>query len=134
MFKQIKMSYEEFTEQNRDFFAATVDIFFEKAVELAKNKKFEEALQVGNDALVMAKYSNIGYPVVYLIGLLCEAYLDNDQPEIADNFFKSGMEILDENDSTYNRDVDQFLDLKMIIEEELEKKNKSLHNEQQVIA
>jgi hypothetical protein len=126
------MNYEGFRqqieEQHGDFFTTMVTTFFKKAVEFAINKQYEEALKVGNDALAMAQYSNIDYEIVYLIGMLCEAYLDNDQPEIANEFFEFGVKILDENDSSYDRDVDQFLDLKIIIEEELEKKNKSLQN------
>ena len=57
------------------------------------------------------------------IGMLCEAYLDNDQPELADEFFKYGMNIIDEGDGTYDTDLNQFLDLKIIIDEELKKKN-----------
>ena len=79
-------------------------------------------MAVGLDALILVKYSNIGYPVVYLIGMICQACLDNNQPELADKFFKCGMKILDENDSTYEDDINQFLDLKSIIEVELKKK------------
>lgn|SRR5690554_4256367 len=121
------MSYENFRQQiiekNGDFFSSTVTAFFEKAVELATNEKYEEALAVGNDALVLVKYSNIGYPVVYLIGMLCQAYLDNDQPEVADRFFRYGMTILNENDATYDDDINQFLDLKGIIDDELKQKS-----------
>jgi len=80
-------------------------------------------LAVGNDALVLVKYSNIGYPVVYLIGMLCQAYLDNDQPEVADRFLDMGMTILNENDATYDDDINQFLDLKGIIDDELKQKS-----------
>lgn len=121
------MSYENFRQQiiekNGDFFSSAVTAFFEKAVELATNEKYEEALAVGNDALVLVKYSNIGYPVVYLIGMLCQAYLDNDQPEVADRFFRYGMTILNENDATYDDDINQFLDLKGIIDDDLKQKS-----------
>lgn len=121
------MSYENFRQQiiekNGDFFSSAVTAFFEKAVELATNEKYEEALAVGNDALVLVKYSNIGYPVVYLIGMLCQAYLDNDQSEVADMFFRYGIKILNENDATYDDDIDQFLDLKGIIDDELKQKS-----------
>jgi hypothetical protein len=70
----------------------------------------------------MAKYSNFEYSVVYLIGMLCQTYLDNGQPEIADRFFNHGIRILDENEPDYNEIVDQFLDLKIIIKEELKNK------------
>jgi hypothetical protein len=113
----------EIIQKYGDFFTARLEHFFTKAIELASNEKYEEAIIVGNDALVLAKYSNAGYAVLYLIGMLCQAYLDNNQPEIANDFLKAGMTFIDNKDENYDRDIDQFLDLKIIIDEELKKKS-----------
>lgn len=113
---------QEVIEKNGDFFHVLLDQFFHKAIELAQNDKFEEAIEIGNDALVLAKYSNVGYELIYLLGMLCEAYIDNNQPEIAMKYFKCGMTIIDDKDNKFNDDVNHFLDLKAIIDEELNKK------------
>lgn len=113
--------------QEGEFFARRVELFFTLAVDFAQNKKYNEALIIGNDALTLAKYSNLDYEILYLIGMLCQAYLENDQPEIANDFFKKGMTIIEQgenkNKDTYVSDINSFLDLKIIIDDELKKKN-----------
>jgi hypothetical protein len=113
---------EEIEEKYGDDFSVITTLFFKKAIELADDEKYEDAIKVGRDALVMANYSNIGYSLVYLLGMLCQAYLDNNQPEEANEFFTYGIELLDKNMYDYNEDVDRFLDLKIIIDNELAKK------------
>jgi hypothetical protein len=125
------MNYKEFQQdiinKNGDLFTAQLEQFFTKAVDLAQNEKYDEALIVGNDALVLAKYSNAGYAILYLLGMLCQAYLDSDKPELADKYFRYGMNMIDENKNensdTYTNDINSFLDLKIIIDNELKKKN-----------
>lgn len=125
------MSYKEFQQdiinKNGDLFTAQLEQFFTKAVDLAQNEKYDEALMVGNDALVFAKYSNAGYAILYLLGMLCQAYLESDKPELADKYFRYGMNMIDENKNensdTYTNDINSFLDLKIIIDDELKKKN-----------
>lgn len=51
-----------------------VNYLFEQAVDLAQNEKLEEAIEICQDALVFCKYSNIGYEIIYLLGLLSEIY------------------------------------------------------------
>lgn len=113
--------------QDGEFYAQRLEQFFSSAVDFAQNEKYDEALIVGNDALTLAKYSNVGYEILYLIGMLCQAYLENDQPEIANDFFNKGMTIIEqgeeENKDTYANDINSFLDLKIIIDDELKKKN-----------
>jgi hypothetical protein len=125
------MNYKEFQQdiinKNGDLFTAQLEQFFTKAVDLAQNEKYDEALIIGNDALVLAKYSNAGYALLYLLGMLCQAYLDSDKPELADKYFRHGMNMIDENKNensdTYTNDINSFLDLKIIIDNELKKKN-----------
>lgn len=113
--------------QDGEFYSQRLEQFFSAAVELAQNEKLDEALIIGNDALTLAKYSNAGYEILYLIGMLCQAYMENDKPETANDFFKKGMTIIEqgknENWDTHEDDINSFLDLKIIIDEELKKKN-----------
>jgi hypothetical protein len=113
--------------QHGEFYVAMVDLFFTQAVKFAKNGQLDEAAEVCRDALVFAKYSDIGYAVIYLLGMLCEVYLNNEQPEYAENIFKMGVEIIREgkktgaDQGTYSNDIDAFLDLKIQIDEALNK-------------
>ncbi|MDR1880031.1 MAG: hypothetical protein LBQ78_03785 [Tannerellaceae bacterium] len=106
-------------------YAAIVEIFFAQAVEFAENGQLDEAVEVCSDALVFAKYSDIGYAVIYLLGMLCEVYLNNGQPEFAENVFKMGVEIIRKGEKTgadqgtYSSDIDAFLDLKIQIDKAL---------------
>ena len=44
---------------------------------------------------------------------------------MADKYFNYAMLILDKNDSGYDEDMNKFLDLKALIERELQKKNEA---------
>lgn len=120
------MSYKSFQKEiikkHGEFFTSQIEVFFTKAVDLANNEKYDEALEVGNDALILSKYSTVDYEILYLIGMLCQAYLQNDQPKIANKFFKYGMTIADELNETYERDINSFLDLKIEIDKALKRK------------
>lgn len=121
------MYYKEFRQflikNHGDLFASLQTAFFEKAVEAAHNGCYDDALILGEDAMTLAKYSNIGYPNIYLAGMLCQCYLDNGMPEKANTIFERVMPYLDENDDSFREDVDQFLDLKIEIENALGKGN-----------
>ena len=97
-------------------FAEIVDVFFKNATEEAINGNFDEAISIANDALVFAKYSNDKYSILYIVGMMCQAYIDNNQPELSDKFFKYGMSIIKETDFNYDRDLNSFLDLKILID------------------
>ena len=122
------MYYKEFRQflikNHGDLFASLQTVFFEKAVEAAQKGYYDDALILGEDAMTLAKYSNIGYPNIYMAGMLCQCYLDNGMPEKANAIFERVMPYLDENDDTYNEDVDSFLDLKIEIEKAIEKEKK----------
>lgn len=99
-----------------------VNYLFEQAVDLAQNEKLEEAIEICQDALVFCKYSNIGYEIIYLLGLLSEIYLNNNQLEIAENIFNLGMTLIKRgkeknmDEGSYDKDIDSFLDLKIKID------------------
>ena len=81
------MDYQSFQksiiEKFGDFYADQIDVFFTQSVQFAKEEKFEEAVKAANFALSISVYSNIGYEIIYLIGMLCQSYLDINQPEIS---------------------------------------------------
>ncbi len=121
------MNYEQYRQEiikeKGAFIETLVDGFFNKAIEFAKEDNFEQAVKLGNDALVLSKYCDLGDALLYLIGMLCNAYIDNDQPEMANQLFQQGMVLIENNDGKYNEDVNIFLDLKVTIDEELRKIN-----------
>lgn len=122
-----------------DFYSSQFEILFEKAVKNAENGNLKTSIKIAKDALFISKYSNIGYNRLYLIGLLCQVYLDCNQPEYANIYFKFGMKIIREkNFSDYKKhwdyvnsidsnipkydfmkEVDSFLDLKIQIDKKL---------------
>lgn len=114
------MYYKEFRQflinNHGDLFASLQTAFFEKAVEAAQNGCYEDALVLGEDAMTLAKYSNVGYPNIYMAGMLCQCYLDNGMLDKANDIFERVMPYLDERDEDYNEDVDKFLDLKIAID------------------
>ncbi len=102
--------------------SAIVNCLFEQAVELAQNEKLEEAIEICQDALIFCKYSNIGYETIYLVGLLSEIYLNNNQLAIAEKTFNLGMTVIKRSKEknmdggSYDKDIDSFLDLKIKID------------------
>ena len=109
----------EIQKKHGEHFAEIVELFFTKATEFAVEEKFEDAIQLANDVLIFAKYSNVNYALLYIIGMTCQLYLDNNQPELSEEFFKRGMEIIKENDIDYDRDINSFLDLKVLIDSKM---------------
>lgn len=107
-----------------DHFAEIVELFFTKATEFAEEGQIEDAIKLVNDVLIFAKYSNVNYALLYIVGMTCQLYLDNNQPELSEEFFIRGMKIIKESDIDYDRDINNFLDLKSLIDKEL--KNNSL--------
>jgi len=101
--------------------AEQVDYFFDKAVEYAKKGDISTSIRIGKDAFAIAKFAELGYEILYLVGLLCQLHLDNGQPEYAETYFKFGMKIIDENERSYNDDVNDFLDLKILIDSKMNK-------------
>jgi len=118
------MNYKEFRgeiiEKEGDFFAKQIEVLFEKAADFAENGQLNDAVNVGLDALIFAKYSNVGSEIIELMGLIAQALLENNKAKLADKFFQMAMRNIDENDETYTADMDRFLDLKYNIDKALE--------------
>ena len=97
-------------------FAEIIDLLFTKTTEFAKKGKFDDAIQLANDILVFARYSNVDYALLYILGMICQLYIDNNQPELSDIFFKRAIKLIKESDINYNKDINNLLDLKIMIE------------------
>lgn len=103
--------------------SSIVESMFQLAVEAAKNDELDDAIVICNDAIVFYKYSSIGYEIIYLLGLLSQIYLDNNQKEMAEKIFRLGMNLIEDGKrknmdlGSYNKDIDAFLDLKIQIDE-----------------
>lgn len=111
--------------------SSMVCYLFEQAVELANNGQLDEASMVCRDTLVFWKYSKVGYEIIYLLGLLCTIYLNNDQLNMAEQIFKTGVGFIQDSrdmriDSDgFDEDINAFLDLKIDIDNAVKVKTSS---------
>ncbi|MDL2283481.1 hypothetical protein LJB94_03100 [Odoribacter sp. OttesenSCG-928-G04] len=107
--------------------SSMIDYLFEQAVEFANKGQLDEASAICRDTLVFSKYSKVGYRIIYLLGLLCTIYINNDQPEMAESIFTTGMMFIqDSKDAgvapgSFTDDINSFLDLKIEINKALGK-------------
>ena len=69
------------TKQNGDFFTQITSSFFLQAFDLANKQKYTEAIEICTDALVMVKYSNLDYPLVYFINMYYKEWQRIRNPE-----------------------------------------------------
>lgn len=108
-----------------EYNSSMVTYLFERATELANNGQLDEASAVCRDALVFWKYSKIGYAIIYLLGLLCTIYLNNNQPKMAEHIFNTGVGFIQDSkdagvdSDSFDNDINAFLDLKIEIDEAL---------------
>jgi hypothetical protein len=101
---------------NEDF----VEIFFEQAVNFAYNGQLTDAIEATKTALFFAEKAGVGYKAVYIIGMLCEVFIDNGELENAQKTFELGMEYVERGKDMYpddyEKDMNSFLDLKVRID------------------
>lgn len=111
-----------------EYNSSMVTYLFEQATELANNGQLDEASAVCRDALVFWKYSKIGYEIIYLLGLLCTIYLNNDQPKMAEHIFNTRVGFIQDSrdagvdSDSFDEDIDAFLDLKIVIDNAIKSK------------
>lgn len=114
---------DQVTKKCGDFYKEQTNLFFNRASVLAKQGNIDTAISDAEFALSLCRYANMNlYAVLYLLGLLCQLNLDADNVENAQYYFDIGMDIIDKNEKDYNRDLDQFLDLKIRIDEVISRK------------
>lgn len=104
--------------------SAIVTSLFEAAVEFAEKGELETAMKIASDAIVLMKYSDIGYESIYLLGFFCQLCIDTQKYEMANRFFLYGMKLIEEAKKNkavdireYQNDIDNFLDLKLKLTE-----------------
>ena len=117
-------------------YSSLIEILLEQSTKLAQKGKIETAIKITKDALFLSKYSNSYYKRIYIIGLLCQLYLNNKQIELADIYCENGLDLIREEKlsnqniktqfSKYHYhlllencvlyDINSFLDLKIAID------------------
>ena len=99
---------EQVKEKLGDSFADQADIFFERAVHEAQTNLEHSAIEDGEYALTLAHYAKDGFPIVYLIGFLCEVHIFTDKIKKAKFYYNLGLQLLDSNSPDYDRDKASF--------------------------
>jgi hypothetical protein len=123
------MDYKTFrisiVQQHGPLFFKIVEMLLKQATEFANNGQIEDAFEIGKDMMCFAKYSNAGYGNLYVIGMLCQLYIDKGERQKAQEAFEAGMKMiahareLGYDNENYDWDVNAFLDLKIRINKEL---------------
>jgi len=96
------------------------DIFFSRAVEMAKMGLFRSAIQDGNFSLELINYSNDLDGIAYIIGFLAQLHCDLGMINKAYAYYELGIKLIDTNDEN---DVQLFEELKEMIDSESWKEN-----------
>ncbi len=106
-----------------DVFARQADLFFERAVYQAKNNLEYSSIADAEYALSLAQYTKDDYPIVYLIGFLCEAHIFTNKIKKAKAYYNLGIQLLDKNAEDYELDRASFDILKDLLNGEDWKEN-----------
>lgn len=99
-------------------FVAQTDIFFERAVHEANSGLFNSAIMDARFALSTGVYQEDQYPIIYLVGFLCQVHIDIEDYAKAKHYLELGYKMLDVNDSEYKDDKAKFDCLRELIEGE----------------
>lgn len=97
------------------FYAEQSDIFFERAIFLAKKGLALSAIRDAKFAFSLSQYQPENYALIYLIGFLCQIHLDNGKYTEAKAYCELGFKLLDKDDSDYDKDYKSFSELRDII-------------------
>lgn len=108
-----------------DSFALQADIFFERAVYEAQNNLEHSAIADGEYALTLAHYAKDNFPILYLIGFLCEANIFSDKITRAKYYYNLGLQLLDKDSPDYENDKASFDRLQDLMNGEDWKENRS---------
>lgn len=108
----IKEDFYTFREQVKEklgnTFAHQAEIFFERAVHEAKKNLEHSAIADGEYALSLAYYAKAEFPILYLIGFLCEIHIFTDKMKKAKYYYNLGLLLLDKNSPDYDSDRASF--------------------------
>ena len=91
-----------------DSFSAQADLFFERAVFEAHKNLENSAIADAEYALALAQYAKDDFPILYLIGFLCEVHIFTDKISKAKFYYNLGLQLLDKNSADYDNDKASF--------------------------
>lgn len=91
-----------------DSFSEQADMFFERAVFEAHKNLEHSAIADAEYALALAQYAKDDFPILYLIGFLCEVHIFTDKISKAKFYYNLGLQLLDKNSDDYDNDKASF--------------------------
>lgn len=94
------------------------EIFFERAMEQAKQGLLHSAIADGKFALELSNYSNDKTGIQFLIGFLSQLHCDLGQISKSKSYYDLGIKLLDREDKDYEDDLQLFKNLKELIDGE----------------
>ena len=101
-----------------DFYSEQSDLFFERAVHFAKTGLPLTAISDAKFALSLSYYEEDQYNYIYLVGFLTQMHIDIDSIKKAKYYCEYGIEILNKDDSDYEKDLRSFSEMRDIIKGE----------------
>lgn len=115
----IKSSFYTFrnqvVERFGNFYEKQADMFFERACNFAKRDFIDEALEEAQFAFNLHYYKSEDYALIYLIGFLCELYIQKENFRKAKSYCNMGLKLLDPDDPGYENDLSKFKEMEEII-------------------
>jgi hypothetical protein len=114
---------EQVKETLGDNFAQQADIFFQRAVHLAQKNLNHSAIEDGEYALTLAHYTKDDFPIICIIGFLCEIHIFTNRIKKAKYYYNLGLKLLDRNSPDYDSDKTNFDRLKDLMNGEDWKEN-----------
>jgi len=106
-----------------DTFAEQADAFFQRAVIQAQNNLEHSAIADSEYALALAQYAKDDFPVLYLIGFLCEVHIFSNKIRKAKAYYNLGLQSLDKSSPDSASDKAMFDRLKDLMNGEDWKEN-----------
>ncbi len=99
-------------------YSKQADLFFERAVELAKKGLIHSAVEEAKFSLALNGYSKKQTRSHYIIGFIAQLYCDLGKIKNARGFFELGLKLLDRDDLDYWSDYEMYQRLKEHIDSE----------------
>ncbi len=94
------------------------EIFFERAIAMAKNGFLYNAISDGQFALELTNYANDNKGVTSIIGFISQLYFDLGKIKKAYAYYELGIGLLDKESEFYEEDIELFRRLKELIDSE----------------
>ena len=115
----VKADFYTFRNQVREkfgfFYEEQVDLFFERASSHARKGILEQAVAEGDFAYNLCQYKRDNGTLVYLVGFLCELYIQKEDYLKAKHYCQLGLKLLDPEDIEFDIDYNKFREMEEII-------------------